>query len=158
MARRYNCRRVKIHRCYAIAEIEKLLGVHKNTVLRWMAAGLNPIERKRPLLFHGSELRAFLQARQPRKQPCRAGELYCVKCRVPRRPAFDEVDYVARSPTRGVLQGVCPTCASMIYRAAKFTALGEVCVGLTVSHRDPQGRLIDSLSPSQNGALMKDRK
>lgn len=135
MARRYDLRRAKIHRCYSVAEIEKLLDVHKNTVLRWISCGLTPIEAKRPLLIHGSELRAFLDARKPRKQPCRAGELYCVKCRLPKRPACDMVDYVARSSTTGTLQGICPTCESMIYRAVKRADLDAVCAGLIVSQR-----------------------
>ena len=141
MARRYNDRRAKIHRCYSIPEIEKLFDVHKNTVRRWISCGLTPIERKRPLLVHGSELRRFLNASKPRKQPCRAGEIYCVKCRVPRRPACDMVDYVARSPTGGAIQGICPTCESMIYRAVKRADLDTVFTGLSVSHRDVEERI-----------------
>jgi hypothetical protein len=158
MARRYDSRRVKIHHSYNVAEIEKLLGVHKNTVLRWMKAGLNPIERKRPLLIHGSDLRAFLKAHNPRKQPCRAGELYCVKCRVPKRPAGDMVDYVPRSPMAGTIQGLCPTCESIIYRVVKRANLDTVCAGLNVSHRDRQERLGDTPNPSLNSAFTKVRE
>jgi hypothetical protein len=158
MARRYDSRRVKIHRSYSVAEIEKLLDVHKNTVLRWMKAGLSPIERKRPFLFHGSDLRAFLKTRNPRKQPCRAGEIYCVKCRVPQRPACDMVDYIARPPTGGTIQGICPVCESMIFRAVKSAGLDTVSAGLNVSHRDAQERLVDSPAPSLNGDLRKERK
>lgn len=158
MARRHDCRRVKIHISYSVAEIEKLLDVHKNTVLRWISCGLTPIEAKRPLLIHGSDLRAFLNARKPRKQPCRTGELYCVKCRVPKKPACDMVDYVARSRTLGTIQGICPTCETMIYRAVKRADLDKVCAGLNVSHRDAQERLGDTPTPSLNGDSKKERK
>jgi hypothetical protein len=158
MARRYDSRRVKIHRSYSVAEIEKLLDVHKNTVLRWTRLGLNPIERKRPLLIHGSDLRAFLNAHKPRKQPCRAGELYCVKCRAPKRPACDMVDYVPRSPTVGAIQGLCPTCESIIYRVVKRANLDTVCAGLNISHRDAQERLSDTPDPSLHSAFTKERE
>ena len=46
MARRFNYRRVKIHRAYKIAELADLLEVHKKTVGRWIAAGLRTIWRE----------------------------------------------------------------------------------------------------------------
>jgi hypothetical protein len=60
MARRFNYRRVKIHRTYTVAEVAAL-GVHKHTVRRWIAAGLPTTDAKRPLLVNGAELRAFLR-------------------------------------------------------------------------------------------------
>src|SRR5271166_3056079 len=114
MARRYNIRRVKINRSYSISEAAKLLGKAKHTISRWIDAGLPLIEHKRPFLILGSDLRDFLKARQPKKQPCRAGEIYCVRCRAPKRPAFDEADFLPKTPTTGQLAGLCPTCESMI--------------------------------------------
>ena len=99
MARRHNVRRVKIHWSYSISEAAKLLGVHKLTVSRWIERGLPLIEQKRPFLIHGSDLRDFLTAQQPRKQPCRAGEIYCVRCRAPKRPAGDMADYIPKTLT-----------------------------------------------------------
>lgn len=118
MARRYDIRRVKIHRAYTISEAAKLLGVHKHTVSRWIERGLSLIEHKRPFLVHGSDLRDFLTAQQPRKQPCRAGEFYCVRCRAPKRPAGNEVERIPKTPTTVLLRGVCPTCDRLIHRLA----------------------------------------
>lgn len=157
MARRYDSRRAKIHRSYTVAEVERLFGVHRNTVLRWISLGLEPIERKRPLLIHGSALRAFFVEHNPRKQPCRAGELYCVKCRVPRRPACDVVDYIPRTTTTGALQGICPSCEKLIYRAVRLAKVAKVSGDLSVSYRQAKERLINSPTPSLNGAFSKDR-
>src|SRR5438105_11717296 len=118
MARRHSSRRVKIHRNYTIAEAAALLGAHKHTVSRWIAAGLPTTDTMRPRLIHGEDLRAFLRARQPAKQPCRTGEFYCLRCRAPKRPALDMADYIPRTATRGMLRGLCPTCERFIYRAA----------------------------------------
>ena len=40
MARRFDCRRVKLHHSYTITELSALIGAHKHTICRWIAAGL----------------------------------------------------------------------------------------------------------------------
>jgi excisionase family DNA binding protein len=156
VARRYPIRRIKIHRCYSVAEVAKLLDVHKHTVSRWIATGLPLIEKKRPYLIHGADLRVFLTARQPRRQLCRPGEIFCIRCRAPKRPAGDMVDYRPRTPATGILQGICPTCNLLIHRAARFTALASVCADLNVTHQNPQQRLVDSPGPFRNVAFAKE--
>src|SRR5438270_74434 len=113
MARRYDIRRVKIHRSYTTSEVAELLDAHKQTVARWIAAGLPLVEQKKPYLIHGTDLRAFLSARKPPKQPLRPGEIYCVGCPAPRRPDGDVADLAPRSDTTGSLIGICPTCQKM---------------------------------------------
>jgi hypothetical protein len=148
MARRYIIRRVKIHRTYTPSEAGKLLGVHKHTVGRWIVSGLPLIERKRPYLIHGADLRTFLVARQPRKQPLRPGEMYCLGCRTPKRPAGDMADLVGRPATTGTLIGICPTCDRLMYRAVSLGAVERACGDLAVALRMPEQRLND-----RSGAL-----
>src|SRR5271165_883143 len=133
MAKRFNRCRVKIHRNYTITEVAALLGVHKHTVRRWIAAGLPTTDAKRPLLIHGAELRAFFQSREPIKQKCRPGEFYCLTCKAPKRPAFDLVQYTPSTPSRGLLSGFCPTCARPIYRAVSLATIDQKLGGLKVS-------------------------
>ncbi len=77
-----NYRLVKIHRNYTVEDIAGLFGAHKNTVRQWIKAGLEPLDRRRPMLVHGSDLSAFLRDRkQKNKRPCQPGEVYCVRCR-----------------------------------------------------------------------------
>jgi excisionase family DNA binding protein len=157
MARRHNLRRVKIHRSYSVSEAAKLLDVHKHTVSRWIERGLPLIEQKRPLLIHGSDLRDFVKAQQPRKQPCRAGEIYCIGCRAPKRPACDVADYIPKTATTGLLAGICPTCERMIYRAANVATLASACGDLSVTHQLPRERLTDSPDPIRNVALERNQ-
>jgi excisionase family DNA binding protein len=89
MAKRHDRRRVKIHINYDITEVADLLGVHKHTVRRWIAAGLPTTDDKRPLLIHGAELLAFLKTREPAKQRCKPGEFFCLGCKSPKRAAGD---------------------------------------------------------------------
>ena len=63
MARRFNSRRVKIHRACQIIELADLLGVHKKTIGRWIAAGLRTADKRRPFLAHDAAFRSFMKAR-----------------------------------------------------------------------------------------------
>src|SRR4051794_40028535 len=99
-SRQPNYRLVKIHRSCTVEEVAKLLHVHRNTVREWIRRGLPTNNSTRPLLIHGRDLAAFLLARRSNsKQPCRPGEIYCVRCRAPRAPAGDIADYVPLAGT-----------------------------------------------------------
>jgi hypothetical protein len=112
-----NPRLVKTHRSYTVEELARLLSVHKNTVRRWQGDGLRAIDKKRPAVFDGETIRSFLQSRREKgKRPCPQGHLYCLRCRSPKEPAGDMLDYIAISATSGNLQGICPTCHGLMHR------------------------------------------
>src|SRR5271166_2198881 len=144
MARRFDCRRVKLHRSYTISELSALIGAHKHTIARWIAAGLKTTDARRPFLIHGADFRAFMKAREPTKQRCRPGEFYCLPCHAPRRPALDMADYHPRTPLRGLLSGICSTCDRMIYRATTLAKLDAIKGGLEVAFPNAQGPIDDS--------------
>jgi hypothetical protein len=115
--RRVNANAVKLNRTYDATQLAICCGVHKNTVLNWRDAGLEPIDSSKPILFHGSVVRAFLKTRNAqRKQPCGPGELYCFRCREPRPPAFGLVEYLALTPKSGNLKAFCQTCETVMHR------------------------------------------
>jgi hypothetical protein len=127
MSRFPNFRRIKIHRNYSVDEIARLFGLHKNTIRNWLKDGLQPIDQRRPTLILGSTLSRFLEARrQRRRQRCRPGEIYCVKCRKPVKPAANIADYLPLSPTSGNLRGMCPTCGILIHRHVTWARLDEI--------------------------------
>ena len=150
MARRFDCRRVKIHHSYTISELSVLIGAHKHTICRWIAAGLKTTDAKRPLLIHGADFRAFMKAREPIKQPCQLGEFYCFRCRAPRRPALNMADYHPRTPLRGKLSGICSGCGHMMYQATTLAKLGQIRRELDVAFPKAQQRLDDSASALSN--------
>jgi hypothetical protein len=156
MARNYNPRRVKIHRSYSVSEVEKLFDVHPHTVKRWIAIGLPLIEKRRPYLFHGTALRAFIAARKPVKRPLRAGEMYCVACRGARCPDGGFAEYRARSATGGTLVGLCPTCGREIFRRARRADLSAVCGPLDLILSEPERRLEDCENYPSNVDFAKD--
>jgi hypothetical protein len=150
MARRFDCRRVKLHHSYTISELSALIGAHKHTISRWIAAGLKTTDARRPLLIHGADFRAFMRAREPIKQPCQLGEFYCFSCRAPRRPALDMADYYPRTAVQGRLSGICSGCGKMIFQAATLTKLGQIRGELDVAFSTAQQRIDDSSSTFLN--------
>lgn len=150
MASRFDCRRVKLHHSYTISELSSLIGAHKHTIGRWIAAGLKTTDAKRPLLIHGADFRAFMKAREPIKQRCQPGEFYCLCCRGPRRPALDMADYHPRTALRGCLSGICPDCGRMIYRATTLAKIGQIRGELDVAFPKAEQRLDDSAAPLPN--------
>ena len=133
-SKRANPRLIKLHRTYSVEEASDRLGVHKNTVRCWQAKGLRPVDDKRPVVFQGSVLRAFLEEqRRMAKRPCPPGTLYCFRCREPRAPALGMVEYAPRNARTGNLKALCNQCNGMMHRAASFTTLTVNFSGIAVT-------------------------
>jgi hypothetical protein len=152
LRRSTNPRLAKTNRNYTAGEIAELYKVHRNTVLSWRKAGLAPIaDRRKPLLFLGSELSAFLEARRARnRHPLRADQIYCVACHEAKEPAFAEVEYLPLTPTSGNLRGLCPTCTRLIYRRVSRAKLAAVQGQLKVTFTDASPSIRDAVDPSVN--------
>lgn len=149
--RRVNPNVVKLHRTYDPAQLAACCGVHKNTVLNWRKAGLEAIDNSKPILFHGSVVREFLQRTNAgRKRPCEPGMLYCFRCREPRAPALGLVEYLPLTGKSGNLKASCETCGGVVHRRVRRADLAATMPNLTVQFADPSLRLIGSASPSLN--------
>ena len=148
---RFNPRLAKIHRNYTVEEIAFLYNVHKNTAREWIKQGLPVLDKKRPLLVLGKDLRQFLEnKRSKHKKTCKEGEIYCVRCREPRQPAGRTASYRALSETQGNLIGSCPVCGIVIYRRVSLAGLTIACGDLTVKMSEGLEHIEDRDNPSQN--------
>lgn len=156
-SRRINPYRVKLHRIYSVQELADCLGVHKNSVRLWRAAGLQAIDGNRPTLFAGDVARAFLLARQSRwKRPCPPGTIYCFKCRTPSAPAMDMVEFTPGIASIGNLAALCATCGTAMHRRANASKIAEIMPRLDVQIREAPSRLIERTLPSLNCDKPKD--
>lgn len=151
---RPNYRLVKIHRNYSVEQVAGLFHVHKNTVRMWKKTGLNPIDLRRPALFHGAELAEFIrQRRQSRKRPCAPGEMFCVRCRAPRKPAGNIADYIPLTVTYGNLEGICAECNTMMYRRASLARLTQFRGELEITFTEPGRRVTELDVPTVDSDL-----
>lgn len=159
MAHRHsNHRLVKIHRNYTVEEIADLLGVHKNTVRTWMKVGLPLIEQRRPHLIHGQHLADFLRVRRNKnKQTCLPGEIYCVRCRAPKVPAGDMVDYQSETEKLGMLKAICPECHGIMNRRVSIAQLMQVGK-LAITVMKAKERLTNCSEPNVNSDSGRRRK
>jgi len=149
-----NHRLVKIHRSYTVDEVARLLGKHKNTVRHWVKDGLATIDDKRPMLIFGHDLVAFLQARRVKnKQTCKPGELYCVRCRVPRPPAGDMAEYSAVSEKIGNLIAICPACDAIMNRRVSLARIGEICGNMDITFPKALQHIVERAKPTVNSDL-----
>lgn len=146
-----NYRLVKIHLSYTVAEVAGRLDVHRNTVREWIRCGLPTVGHKRSTLILGEDLRDFLKARRLRnRRPCEPGQIYCVRCRVPRNPAGGWAEYRPQTATLGSLVGICPECDCVIYRRASEAKLEQVRGQLEILMAQGPRRRSESTEPSVN--------
>jgi hypothetical protein len=153
-SRRPNYRLAKTHRTYTVEEVGSLFGVHRNTVREWVKRGLPTTDGMRPMLILGRDLAAFLRARRAaNKRPCGPGEIYCVRCRLPQRPAGGMAEYQPISGSVGNLVGICPSCDGMVYRRVNLKRLHEARGKLDVALREDGSRISKCDPLSVNSAL-----
>ena len=149
--RRLNPRAISQYRSYSVTELAACMGVHKNTVRHWQLAGLKPNDDGRPYLFQGSVVRAFLIDRSAsRKRPCRAGTLYCFRCRDARPPALGMVEFVAKTAKLGTLTAICAECDTLMNRKASRAGIGLIMPGIEVLFVQALPRLNGGSSPPLN--------
>ena len=147
--RRHALNRIKTGISYDVAEIAKLLGVHRNTVRQWLREGLKTIDDRRPLLIHGAALKAFLAERQrARKHVCGLGEFFCFKCRAPRTPYGGMADVAEHTAKIAKLTAICSVCETEMHRTIRRADLGKLALVLNLKSMASE-RLKDR--PEANG-------
>lgn len=151
MNRRADWRRIRTHLSYTYEEAARALSVHRATVRHWVKhCGLKVLAVRRPHLILGADLIAFLKVRRAaQKKTCGPGEMYCLKCRSPRKPVPGLLEYRVYSPSRGAIVGICTECETIMHRfvTASRTAVVAAEFSMQLERRH------ESLSSSANPPL-----
>lgn len=150
MTRRLKWRAIRTHRNYTVDEAARELGIHKGTMRRWLKTGLPALTDQRPILILGSELVAFLKARRAPKQTCRLDECFCFSCRVPRRPAFNVMEYIPLTATGGNLRALCEICASVMHKRISEARLVDLRTLVEVTITQASEHINERSHPSAN--------
>lgn len=155
--RRHALNRIKTGISYDVAEIAKLLAVHRNTVRQWLKEGLETIDDRRPLLIHGAALEAFLAERQQaRKHVCGLGEFFCFRCRVPRPPYGGMADVAEHTAKIARLTALCSVCETKMYRTIRRADLSKLALVLNLKSMASE-RLKDRPEANADCDFEKDR-
>lgn len=133
MKRTHNPNMSQIHRSYTVEDVALRFGVHKRTVRNWIKKGLAICDDKRPLLILGTDLRLFLQKqRKVHKRKCKPSELYCLKCREPRLPDQNSLEFIEETSTKGRVIASCSVCNSLMNKYFKLENLATIQRDLAV--------------------------
>lgn len=137
MARRFKTRWIKANKTYLVDELADAVGVSKPTVRNWLRAGMHQVDGNRPIMIMGFQALEFLNARKINaKRPMVLGELYCLRCKAPRKPLGAMADYLATSAKGGRLRAFCSVCEGQCNRNTSANDLPEICKVLDVVIRD----------------------
>ena len=117
MPKRPNPRTIKAARTYTVEEAANALGVSVGTIRSWVKSGLPLMRSQRPFLILGDALRSFLKERaQASKAPLLDDQLYCLTCKVGRKPIGLLVDCIPQTPGTARLLGLCEVCGGTCNR------------------------------------------
>lgn len=147
MARRHDWRRVRKHRAYTVDEAARALGVCKESVRRWMGAGLPALRDGKPYLIRGADLIAYLRKRRTPKVRCGIGEAYCVGCRRASRPMPGSAAIAYDRRRRPFLKGHCEACGAAMRRPLKSSDIEATQQVLRESFPQAEGHLSTSGIP-----------
>lgn len=148
---RINPRRAKLHRSYDVGELADRLDVHKNTVRQWIKRGLPVVDGACPVLILGSDFQAWWnEQRKAAKRPCQPGQMFCFKCREPKRPALGMVEYVATNAVTGNLKAICETCETVMHQRARLANLAIRMPGMDVQITQAASRIVERAHPCPN--------
>lgn len=150
MPKKPNPRRIKKHRIYTLAEAAEVLGLHRQTIIRWIKIdGLLADCTRRPWLIEGTNLKTFLEGRRAvGKCKTRPEQIYCLPCRTPQIPAGRMAEFHLKAGTSGQLIGICPACDRFMHKAVSRSDLDRIRAVLEVTIRQAQPRMVgDSDAP-----------
>lgn len=152
MNRRADWRRIRTHLSYTYEEAARALSVHRMTVRHWVKhCGLPVLAVRRPHLILGADLIAFLKARRTaQRRKCGPGEMYCLKCRSPRKPAAGLLEYRVYSPSRGAIVGICTDCETLMYRFVSAHRAASLAAEFNMQLEHHHESLSGSANPSLN--------
>lgn len=120
-------RRIRPTHTYSLIEIAKDTRRSLATVRRWITLGLPVITKTNPILVDGQELLQWLiERRAARKRPCAPDEIFCCKCRVPRRAVIGSVIIKPRNEKLLSIEGECDECGTGFRKGGAMADIDKI--------------------------------
>lgn len=145
---------ISIHRNYTIEEASRAMGVHRQTVLRWVKAGdLRLIDGRRPFLILGSELVGLRRTRRSRRQKCRLEQAWCFRCREAKGAAFNAAEIIDTKGRALNVRMLCETCSTVMHKRVARDRIPALAAVLSLTQPQDRRRLTDADHPCPNAHL-----
>lgn len=129
----FNPNLIRADLSYSVNDLAIALKIHKGTVLTWHKEGLPVIDKSKPYLFHGKDLRGFIKARQnKRKHKCAENELFCFKCHQVRLSKNNTVNIRIKDEKHLNISGICAVCGCPLNKAGSLNAIEKIKQVFTV--------------------------
>lgn len=129
-------RRIRVSQSYTVPDVARLLDRTTPTVRSWIKQGLPVLADTSPRLICGQELKRWLAMLwNAKKRPCAIHEMYCVKCRRPRRPDPASVKTAHLSSKTAKVSAKCGTCATAMQQPRALSKLPEIIAAMTAPTR-----------------------
>lgn len=150
--RRADWRRIKGKYSYTVDEAARALNIHRNTVRNWVrSGGLPAMTATRPHLILGAQLVEFLKGKRlALKRKCARGELYCLRCREPRKPVPELIESRPIASGRTLIIAMCSECETLMHRFVADRNLDASLWEFGAQLRAADGSLVDTGYPRLN--------
>jgi len=134
MAKRLSARRIKKNRQYTYEDAADALGVTAQTVRAWREEGLIVLTSCIPHIIMGFALKEFIVNRTANaRQSLEEDEVFCMRCKAPRKPFGMMADYVAINANRGRLVTLCECCEGRCVRLVSASAVARLSTKMDIA-------------------------
>lgn len=113
-------RAIRVTKTYTVAELAAATNKTQGTIYDWVSRGLPTIDARKPLMLHGSDVKAWLE-KQWGGRGCKLalGELRCMGCKKARQPLPETVRFEALPNGSMNAKAPCPVCSTPMNKALK---------------------------------------
>lgn len=124
---------IKALRCYTFEEAAEITGVSVRTIRRWASNGLRLLDRSRPILIRGDDLRDFIKdQREGRKVKTAPDEFFCCRCGHARKAAGGFADCTIVG-NRVKLTALCEACEGIVSKPIAKARIPEFALSLELT-------------------------
>lgn len=104
-----------------------MLGVTTGTVRSWLKLGLPRLDDVKPILLPGDTLKSWMVTRrQSRKRKCQPDELYCCRCKAPKRAMPGSVVITLRNAKTIAIRATCACCGAKMNKGGSLASLQKI--------------------------------
>lgn len=124
---------IKGFHCYRVDEAAAVSGVSTRTIRNWIKDGLPVLNRERPTLIRGDDLKTYIRATRSRgKVNLSPDQFYCLACRAARPAAGGLADCTVKEG-RAMLTALCAACETVMHKPVPVARIPDLAGALDLT-------------------------